>query len=377
VQGFRDAAQEGINFVLVRRGGVAKYAVAPSAEDPAPEEDKIGVKIWAPMLLVICVFTVVVLSKLFGVDVGISILAIFLGFIFSFIGVQCAGDTDINPISTCAKATQLVVGGTTHGKFLDTVIVDPTTQVSVNVGAMRINLLAALISGGAAAQACDMTGDLKTGHLLRAKPKYQFVAQACGAFTSIFLSVGLFVLFSKVRPTFLPLRPLGLSLTDRVQAYPCITDANAATCPFGIPSVTSWAAVARATTSTDGLPFPASAAYFALGLSLFGLAIVIAKNTIIPERFRGYVPNMVAFGLAAVLPPSQLQYGLAMAVASVSAHYWRKYRLLNYDLYAFPLAAGLIAGEGLGGVVNAAFVIAGIDGSVYGTALGCPGNVFW
>ena len=62
---------------------------------------------------------------------------------------------------------------------------------------MSINLLAALISGGAAAQTTDMIGDLKTGHLLRAKPKVQFIAQACGAFCSIFLSVGLFVLFSK------------------------------------------------------------------------------------------------------------------------------------------------------------------------------------
>lgn len=42
-----------------------------------------------------------------------------------------------------------------------------------------------------------MTGDLKTGHLLRCKPRNQFVAQACGALCSVFMSVGLFVLFTK------------------------------------------------------------------------------------------------------------------------------------------------------------------------------------
>lgn len=32
-------------------------------------------------------------------NVGLAILALFLGFLFSFVGVQCAGSTDIKPIS--------------------------------------------------------------------------------------------------------------------------------------------------------------------------------------------------------------------------------------------------------------------------------------
>ncbi|KAF5382659.1 hypothetical protein D9615_003036 [Tricholomella constricta] len=40
-----------------------------------------------------------------------AILALLLGFIFSFIGVQSSGHTDVNPVSTVAKVSQLIFGG--------------------------------------------------------------------------------------------------------------------------------------------------------------------------------------------------------------------------------------------------------------------------
>lgn len=73
----------------------------------------------------------------------------------------------------------------------------PPPPPLVNVEAMKVNLLAALITGAAASQATDMVGDLKTAYLLKAKPKHMFYAQVCGAVVSIFLSVGLFVLFAE------------------------------------------------------------------------------------------------------------------------------------------------------------------------------------
>lgn len=63
-----------------------------------------------------------------------------------------------------------------------------------------LNLSAGAIAGGSAAQAADMTGDLKTGYLLRAKPRNQFIAQLCGAFVAVVVSVGLFVLFATASP---------------------------------------------------------------------------------------------------------------------------------------------------------------------------------
>jgi uncharacterized oligopeptide transporter (OPT) family protein len=48
----------------------------------------------------------------------------------------------------------------------------------------------------------------------------------------------------------------------------------------------------------------------------------------------------------------------------------------TFDMYMFPVAAGLLAGEGLGGVFSALLAVAGVDGSVYGTSVGCPGFEF-
>jgi uncharacterized oligopeptide transporter (OPT) family protein len=43
-------------------------------------------------------------------------------------------------------------------------------------------------------------------------------------------------------------------------------------------------------------------------------------------------------------------------------------------MYGFSIAAGLIAGEGLGGVINAALELGEVSGSFYGTTLGLPGH---
>jgi uncharacterized oligopeptide transporter (OPT) family protein len=43
-------------------------------------------------------------------------------------------------------------------------------------------------------------------------------------------------------------------------------------------------------------------------------------------------------------------------------------------MYAFSVAAGLIAGEGLGGVVNAALTLGGVDGLKKGSFIALPGE---
>jgi len=48
----------------------------------------------------------------------------------------------------------------------------------------------------------------------------------------------------------------------------------------------------------------------------------------------------------------------------------------SFDFWAFSLSAGLLAGEGLGGVFQALLAVLKVDGAVYGIALGCPLNQF-
>lgn len=160
-------------------------------EDQTPLEDRIPTLWWTVGLFLSTVMCCAILATQFSMNVGEAILSLILGFIFSFIGVQSSGVTDINPVSTVAKASQLIFGGIGKGSHLAT---NP---------AQMLNLTAGVIAAGSAAQASDMVGDLKTGYLLRAKPKNQFIAQLAGSVVAIFLTSGLFILFTKASPCIL------------------------------------------------------------------------------------------------------------------------------------------------------------------------------
>lgn len=146
-----------------------------SIHDPCAPEDLVPTWAWVSGLIISIILTCALASTQYHMNVGEVILALIFGFIFSFLAVQSSGDTDINPVSTVAKASQLIFGGIGKGQHL-----------AVMKGE-TINLVAGVLSGGSAAQSSDMTGDLKTGHLLSAKPKNQFVAQLCGYVSMLFL----------------------------------------------------------------------------------------------------------------------------------------------------------------------------------------------
>ncbi|THH12710.1 hypothetical protein EW146_g7441 [Bondarzewia mesenterica] len=308
-------------------------------EDLTPKEDRIPNWAWTGGLFVSIVMSCALLATQFHVNVGEAILALILAFLFSFIGVQSSGYTDVNPISTVAKASQLIFGGIGKGQGL---ALRP---------AEMLNLSAGVVSAGAAAQAVDMTGDLKTGYLLRAKPKNQFVAQLVGAVVAVFLTSGLFILFTT--------------------ASPCIIHPPAdGKCTYGAPSVSAWAAVALAVASPK-LPIPSSSGYTAIALGIFSVISVVAKHFLIPKKHWHWVPNWNAVGLAFVVP--QVYYPIAMIFGATFNYIWQRRNPASYDMYMFPISAGLLAGEGLGGVFGALLAVAGVDGSKFGTIIGCPG----
>ena len=89
---------------------------------------------------------------------------------------------------------------------------------------------------------------------------------------------------------------------------------------------------------------------------------------------------------------------MAMVVGSSVNYFWMLRNPAGFDMYMFAIAAGLLAGEGLGGVFQALLAIIGADGgsksirctqsihasdafvffsfSEFGTAIGCPGMEF-
>jgi hypothetical protein len=53
-----------------------------------------------------------------------------------------------------------------------------------------------------------------------------------------------------------------------------------------------------------------------------------------------------------------------MGFGSLFAYFWLKKSPKGYDMYGFAVAAGMVAGEGLGGVLQALLAVAGVGGCV-------------
>ncbi|KAF4540019.1 Oligopeptide transporter [Lasiodiplodia theobromae] len=312
-------------------------------EDPALPSERVKTWMWLPGLVVTIIATCVVMGVEFDMPVGMSVLSVFLAFFFSFLAIQCTGVTDITPLTAASKASQIVLGGATKGEGWGV------------AHAQKLNLLGGALANMGANQSTDLTADFRVGFLLRTPPIQQWIAQGLGTIVAVFLAPGMFVLFAT--------------------AYPCILDTEAEHCAFSGPSVSAWRAVAIAVTD-PAFPIPTSSGIFAICFSIFGVAMVLVRHFVWVgklEWVRAYHPNIMCVSLAFVLP--QTVYGLAMIMGALPAYIWAKRNPKSFDIYGYAIAAGLIAGEGIGGVVNAIFQIAGISGDFYGSNIACPGDL--
>lgn len=185
-------------------------------EDFAPPSQQVKPWMWASGLFASLVCGCAVTAKLFNMGVGESILAYVLAILFAFLAVQCAGATDITPLTAASKASQIVLGGVTKGQSIS------------ETDAQRLNLIGGALASMGANQASDLVSDFRTGFLLRVPPLTQWIAQGIATLIAVFLAPGMFILFAK--------------------AYPCIIDLEAESCPFSAPSVSAWRAVAVAMT---------------------------------------------------------------------------------------------------------------------------------
>ncbi|KAL1583310.1 hypothetical protein WHR41_08046 [Cladosporium halotolerans] len=318
-----------LNDIYRKKNGVAHPYLEKRAhqkeddlvEDPAKPEEMVKAWMWAPMLVLVIICICVVMGVQYDMPIGMSLLSVLLAFIFSFLAIQCCGVTDVTPLTAASKASQVVLGGATKGEHWPT------------VHAQRLNLLGGSIANMGANQASDLVGDFRVGFLLRTPPDQQWLAQGLGTIIACFLAPALFILFAK--------------------AYPCILDAEAETCAFSAPSVAAWRAVAVAVTDPSSPQYGYNGSW---------------------AKYRKFHPNFMCIGLAFTL--IQTYYGTAMCIGAIPAYFWAKRSPKSFDVYGYAVAAGLIAGEGIGGVINAVFQIAGIAGpDPYGSTVGCPAGM--
>lgn len=240
----------------------------------------------------------------FGIPAHLGLLAVGLSFVLCLISCRITGETDVTPSGPLQQVTQL-----TYGALM------PQNMVA--------NLMTAGITATTAASSADLLSDLKSGHLLGANPRRQFLAQLLGCLVGAVAVVPLFYLLVPNREA--------------------LGDAR-----FPAPAAFMTAGVAEVlATGLGGLP--PSARLAVLWAVLAGAALTLAEH-LLPERARRWVPSPMGLGLAFLLPAST---SLSFFLGGVAAAVFQRARPEASERYLLPVASGLIAGESLVGVAAA------------------------
>jgi uncharacterized oligopeptide transporter (OPT) family protein len=236
----------------------------------------------------------------FGMPYWQSVVAVILSFALALVACRVTGETDTTPIGPMGKVTQLTFG-------------------ALNPGNMNVNLMSANITAGAAGSAADLLTDLKSGYLLGAHPRKQFVAQFAGIFIGTVVSVLAFTL-----------------IVDR----PEVVGSD----QFPAPSAQTWAAVAKALSKGFDALAPVKIWSIAVG-GVTGVVLTLLP-LLFPKREK-YFPSASGFGLAGIF---QWYYGLLFFLGAVIAWvFTRKWPKLSEE-FTFPVASGVMAGGALMGV---------------------------
>ena len=249
----------------------------------------------------------------FDIHWWMGVLAVLLTFFLALIASRATGETDITPTGAMGKITQLVYG-----------LLAP--------GSMKINLMTASLTGGAAIHSADLLTDLKSGYILGANPRKQLIAQLWGVVAGTLFVVPAYLLLIKPEE-------IG---SDNWPA----------------PAAQIWAGVARVLAKgLDALPHGAQA-----GL-LIGCAVGVVLALIedfVPKHLKKYTLSSTAVGIAFVIPAWN---SISMFLGALIAWGFAKARPAQADRYSLAVASGFIAGESLIAVLVAALVAFNVLGA--------------
>jgi len=279
-----------------------------TSDDASNNGESIPPLWWMGGLAAGSALTTVIAHFAFGIPWYLSIIAIALSSILAIVATRSTGETDINPVGGMGKVTQLVYGG-------------------IAPGMMGTNLMCAAITGAGASQAADMMQDLKTGHLLGASPRKQFIAQLIGICAGVVFVIPVYRLITSAYE-------IG---GDRLPA----------------PAAFAWKAMAELLAKGWGA-LPPHAEKAVLIAACFGIAFPLLRKI---SSIKPYVPSGMAVGIAFIITGD---YSLVMFYGLIAWLIWKAVNPEAVRKYDFAIASGLIAGEGLMGIVNAVMTIRGI-----------------
>jgi len=249
-------------------------------------------------------------AGLFGIGLFEAFVAVVLSFALAVVAGWVSGQTGITPVGALGKITQLSFG-----------LLSP--------GNVTTNLMSANVTGGAAGQCADLLHDLRAGQIIGATPHFQVVAQLFGVLAGSFAGAAAYLLL-------IP-DPKAMLLTPEWPA----------------PAVATWKAVAEVL--SGGLAaMPEGAIGAMIIAAIAGVALALG-DVFLPKRMADLLPSPAAMGLAFVIPAwnsiSLFLGALAGAMIMKVAPDWARSHLI-------VLAAGLVVGESLAGVVSALWTLA-------------------
>ncbi len=230
-----------------------------------------------------------------------SAVAVVMSFALALVACRVTGETDTTPVGAMGKIMQLTFG-----------VLSP--------GNMNVNLMSANIAAGAATSSADLLTDLKSGYLLGANPRKQFLAQFSGIFIGTIVTV---LAFGVLVPN------AGVLGTDT----------------FPAPAAQAWKGVAEAMALGFGALHPVKKWSIVVG-GIVGILLPLL-TTWMPKQSK-WIPSPAGVGLAWTF---HWFYSLLFLIGTLVAMVWQKRRPEQSEEFLFPVASGVIAGGALMGVV--------------------------
>jgi uncharacterized oligopeptide transporter (OPT) family protein len=244
----------------------------------------------------------------FEIPLHYGILAVLLTGALALVACRATGESDITPIGGMGKLMQLTYG----------VLIPQSTTA---------NLMTASITANCAGSAADLLSDLKSGYLLGANPRRQFLAQLSGVVSGTIATVTGFYL----------LVPDASVLVGKDGHAP----------RFPAPSAQAWKAVAEVFKHGVGNMHPVHQYALLVGACM-GVALVVMELAL--PKHKKYLPSATGLALGMILP---FQYPLSMFVGAVAAQVWTRANADSAERYLVPVSSGVIAGVSILGVVVA------------------------
>jgi len=233
----------------------------------------------------------------FNISWWAGALAVALSFFLVLVACRATGETDTTPIGAMGKVMQLLFAAL------------PGTR-----GQIIPNLASAGIAANSASSSADLLTDLKSGYVLGANPRKQFIAQFIGVFFGTLAVVPIWFL---------------------------MVPNKAALEKFAAPATRQWEAVARVLTKgIDQLPHSAQVAIL-VGAAM-GILLPITEKLF--PKSKKFLPSAMGLGLSWVIPFSS---SVGFFAGAVIGWLWERMHRKSAEKYSVGLASGLIAGESL------------------------------